>query len=134
MDLAKYRIFRDAAIVELQYAVVVAAVRDVAVSGADLEAGGPLVHEECRNQFSLAPGSVFLTTGREENYVVRVIRVADEMLGTVDYEIPTPGERRGLHSTYVRARSRFGHRQTVDALAADRRQQIALPLRARAGQ
>ena len=62
---------------------------------------------------------------------VRDVGVADEVLGAVDHVVGAVATREGLHRAHVGAGLGLGHREAVDPLAADRRQEIALALLAR---
>ena len=75
------------------------------------------------------PRAAFLDAGgRQQDHEVRVVGMADEMLGAVDDEVVAVAHRGGLHAAQVRAGARLGHRQAVGALAAHARQQVALAL------
>ena len=92
--------------------------RDVAVAGPHLEARDALVDQERGDQLALAARGVLLAGGGEQNDEVRMVGVADEVLGAVDDEVVALAHRGGLHAAQVRARARLGHRQAIDALAA----------------
>ena len=54
--------------------------------------------------------------------------MTDEMLGAIDDEVPALLDRGRADGAQVGTGARFGHRETVDAFAADGRQQVALAL------
>ena len=78
---------RHAAIGEFENAVVVAAMRDIAVAVAHHEARMALVDEEGGDELLLAARRVFLARGGEQDDEVGDIGMADEMLGAVDDEV-----------------------------------------------
>ena len=111
VHLAQHRRPRHPAFAELQDAVVVAAMRDVAVAGPDLEARRALVDQESGHQPAFAARGLFLAGDREQDDEIRVIGMADEVLGAVDDEIRAALDRAGLHAAHIRSGPRLGDRQ-----------------------
>src|SRR2546430_8911123 len=102
--------------------------RDVLIPGPDLETWRAGVDQERADEFTLAARGLLLTGGGKQDHEVRMVGVTDEVLGAVDDEVAAPRQCRGLHAAQVRARLRLAHRQALGALAAHRRQQVALAL------
>src|SRR5262249_50862231 len=97
-------------------------------ASADRESRGAVVDEESRYRRALAPWSGLGAGHGEQHNEVGDVGIADEVLGAVDDPVPAGPPGPGLHRTDIRACPGLRHRQAVDALAADRRQQIGLHL------
>jgi hypothetical protein len=74
------------------------------------------------------PSGRLLAGGREQDHEIRMIGVADEVLGAVDHEVAARFDGRGLHAAHVGSRAGLRHRQAFGTLAAHRGQEIALAL------
>ncbi len=59
------------------------------------------VHQEGGDLLALAAGRTLLAGGSEQDDKIRVVGVADEVLGAIDDEIATVGDRRGAHAAQV---------------------------------
>ena len=119
---------RHPAVVEGEDAIVVAAVGDRAVAGADLEAGGAAVDEEAGDPLLRSRARLLLPGRDEGDDEVREVRVADEVLGAVDDEVAAVAPGMGLHPADVGARVGLGHREGVDLVAAHAGEEVALAL------
>ena len=121
----------SADVVELQDRVRVAPVRDVAVALVHEETRRVQVHQERRHR---RPIGVVLTRPRQQDHEVRLVGVADEVLGAADRPVTVIPYGAGTDGAHVRACARFGHGQAVGALAAHAGQEVALALGRRPGQ
>ena len=121
------------AVGERQLAMVVAAVGDRRRAAADREPGGAVVDQEGRYRRALAPRARLGPGHGEQHHEVGHVGVADEVLGAVDDPVAAVPAGHGRHRPDVRAGAGLGHRQAVDALTADGRQQIRLHLAIPAG-
>ena len=118
------------AILENQLALVIAPVRDALGPAPPGEAGRIEIDKEAADRLLAA----LLARRGAEDHEIGHIGVADEMLGAVDYEIPTlfwaiPA-RESAHGADIGPGIGLGHREAVVPFAADRRQQILLDLAA----
>ena len=134
VDLAEHGVLRQAAVVEFENRVAVAAMRDVAVALADGEARGTLVDEEGGDQLPRAAWPLLLARGHEGDGEIGDVGVGDEVLGAAEDPVAAVASGRGLHAAEIGAGARLRHRETIPFLAADTRQEIALALLGRAGQ
>ena len=73
------------------------------------------------------------SSGDEYDEKICVICAADEMFAAVDHPIATTAMGAAFHAANVRAGAGFRHRQSIHALAAYRRHEIAVNLIAFAG-
>ena len=85
-------------------------------------------------RFLLPAERLLLAGRREDDDEIRDVGVADEVLRAVQHEVAAVAAAPCIFMrAHVGARVRLRHRQRVDLLAADRRQEIALALLALAG-
>src|SRR5215469_5990302 len=123
----------DPAVGERQLAMVVATMGYRRCAAADRETRGAVVDQESRYRRALAPRSLLGAGHGKQHNEVGDVGIADEVFGAVDDPVTARPPGPGLHRTDVRAGPGLRHRQAVDALAADRRQQIGLHLVVLAG-
>ena len=102
-----------AAIGEFEDAVVVAAMRDVAVAVAHGEALGALVDEEGGDELLLAARRILLARRGKQDDEIGDIGMADEMLGAVDDEIIAVLTGEAFHAAHIGARAGLGHGEAV---------------------
>ena len=121
MLLAEDLRHRNAAVVEVDDHVVVAAVRDAVVAVDDLAARRVEVDEEAGDQLLRAAAGLLLAAGGEQDHVVGEVGVADEVLGAVDHVVVAVAHGAALHPAHVAAGVGLAHRHAVDAFAGDRR-------------
>ncbi len=133
MHFAEHLTLVHPRIVERQLAVVEAAMADRTRALGDGEARRVLVDQETGDQLARAALGLLDAGSGEQDDVVRDIGVGDEVLGAGDDEIVAILDRTGLHRLHVGARIGLGDAEAFDALAADRRQEIALLLLGIAG-
>jgi hypothetical protein len=88
VQFAEYRALGHAAVVEFENAVGIAAVRDVLVARPHFESRVPMSIKNAVIFLALALRRGLLARGGEQDHVIRVIGMADEMLGAVDDEVP----------------------------------------------
>src|SRR5450631_3263283 len=108
MQFAQYCSLRDPAVVELENAVRIAAVRDVLITRPNFESRMPHVDQKRGHLLPRSVGGRFFAGSREQNDEIRMISVADEMLRAVDDEIAAGRDGRSLHSPQIRPRARLG--------------------------
>src|ERR1700744_955887 len=103
MNLAQNRRLGHAAIVELQNAIGVAAMRNILVAGPYGEARMPDVDKKGRDLLAGPLRGLLLARSGKQDDEVRVIGAADEMLGAVNDEVPTRFDGSRLHAAKVGA-------------------------------
>ena len=133
VDFAQYVLSRDAAIVEFENGIGVAAMADIAVTVAHGETGGVLVDEEGSDERAFSARRVFLTRLHEADRETGNVGMADEMLGAVQHPVIAILLRRRLHAAQVGARARLGHGEAVPGFAAQAGFEIFFALLRRAG-
>ena len=124
---------RHAHVGERDQVGVVAARRDAA-DRRDLDARQILVDEERREARTRALRRLVLAGDGDEDDVVGVIGVRDELLRPADDPVAAVADGPGLDRARVGAGARLGEREALGALAADRRQEVPLPLLPLAGE
>ena len=123
----------QAAIVEFENAVVVAAMRDVLVAVAHGEALGALVDEEGGDQLLLAARRILFAGCGKEDGEGGFIGMADEMLGAVDDEIIAILLGEAFHAAHVGAHARLGHGEAIHHFSLNGGEEIFFALFADAG-
>src|SRR5262245_14191558 len=124
---------RHAAVGELENAIVVAPVRDVAVALPYRETRRALVDKEGGNELLPAAWGLLLPRCSEKNDEIGHIRMADKMLGAIDDKIFSILAREAFHAAHVRSGSRLGHGKTVGTLSTHRGEEISFTLLTFAG-
>src|SRR5699024_8794358 len=124
---------RDAAVDEGELALVVSAMGHARRAAGDLETGSIPVNEERRDEVARSPRRLLGAGCGEEDDEISGVRMADEVLGAVDDVVVAITYRTCVHRAHIRSSARFGHRQAVVALTADRGQQVAFTLLALTG-
>src|SRR5690606_3526775 len=119
VDLAEDLAARQAAIVELQDRVGVAAMAYVAVALAHGEALRALVDEEGGDALLRTARRRLLAGGHEDDGEVGDVGVGDEVLGAVQDPVAAVGPGAGLHAAQVGPGAGLGHREAVPFLATD---------------
>src|SRR5437763_1072943 len=115
----------NAAIIESQDRVVVAAIRHGFVARPHLEAGSPFVDQETGDALLRLPAYLLIARTGEENDEVGGVCMADEVFRAVDHPIIAILPCRALHAPNVRAGVGLGDGKRVDLLAAHRRFQVS---------
>ncbi len=133
IDLAQDLRIGQAAIVELEDHVFVAAMADRFVSVPDGKARRAAIDEESGDPLLGPFGCVVFASGDEDYDEIGMIGARDEMLGAVHHPIAAITAGRTFHAAHVRTGPRLGHRQRIHPLAAHGGTEIALDLLAFAG-
>ena len=118
----------NAAIIEFENAVGVAAMRNVFITVAHGEALGAFVDQERRDQFLFSAWGFFLARRCKQHGEMRFLAMADEMFDTIDYEIIAILFGKSFHAAQIRSHAGFSHGQAISLFTAHRGQGIALTL------
>ena len=122
MLLAEDLRHRNAAVVEVDDHVVVAAVGDALVAVDHVAPGRVEVDQEAGDQLLRTAAGLLLAAGGEQDDVVGEVGVADEVLGAVDDVVVAVAHGAALHAAHVAAGVGLAHRHAVDAFAGDGRE------------
>ena len=133
VNLAEHGGGGNAAVGKFEDAIVVPAVRHIAVALAHGEPRMSLVDEERGDQLLAAARCVLFARCGEQDHEIGNVGMADEMLGAVNDEIGAILPGRAFHAAHVRAGAGLRHGEAVGLVAAHGGKQIALALLSHAG-
>jgi hypothetical protein len=123
----------QAAFVEIENAVLVAAVRNRFIAVANLETRRAAIDEETGDELFLAARRVFLSRRDEDDDEISDVGVADEMFGAVYDPVVAVLAGKTFHAAHVRAGIRLGHGKRIELFTAHGRQKVLFALRVVAG-
>ena len=129
--LAQQLAFMHNTIIKKQFALMIAAMRHTMRPAPHGEAGCAHIHQKGRNQRLFAAFCLLNAGSRKKNDKIGLIRMADEVFGTIDHISIAALFGAGFHRANIGARPRLGHGQTIMPLALDGRDEITLDLLSR---
>ena len=91
------------------------------------------IHQEGGDAFLWPARGVINAGGHKDDHKICMISARNKMLGAIEHPVTALTLGRAGHAAHIRARTRFGHRQSVHFFTAHSGQQIAFFLIALAG-